>query len=257
MKKFNEIIIAQFNTWELTLHELLMSCFIVGVLMFIGYCISNTIERHVHNKQLIYRQAAQIDKNGEQFELALNTDIGNAFVEGNIKTIDTVKHPKLNGEWMSIDARYQKYTMHTRVVTYTTTDSKGRSKTHHRTETYWTWDLYKREHHTSNKLKFLGVELPISKFKFNNCQQSIIVDNGYHRRICFTMIPKTLFGTAFMTIRNKSIDGHAEFYNNTSIKPLYEYYTTSYAVTIFWIIWIILIIGGVILFFVSDNLWLH
>ena len=57
--------------------------------------------------------------------------------------------------------------MHTRVVHYTVTDSKGRSRTMSRTETYWTWDIYDSKHLKAKQVDFSGVIFPTTKFDLN------------------------------------------------------------------------------------------
>ena len=252
------IILIDFGTWELTLREAIFAFLIVGILTTIGYFFSSSIERNVHNKQLMYRQAAQIDKNEDEFKWALDTDIGYAFVEGHLETLDPVEHEHLNGKWLQINATFQKYQMHTRIVTYTTTDGKGHVRTHHRIETYWSWDTYDREKTSAQKVKFLGVELPLSKFDLSAVhRQEEIVKIGFHKRIVFNMIPTEMDGTIFTELKDKSISDNTEFLQNKDLKTAYEDQTTSHAIGIFWMIWIAVTIGCVFLFFYGENNWLE
>lgn len=108
-KSSNSIVLLDFGTWELTLREALFALLLVGVLATIGFFVSSAIVRNVHSKQLVYRQAAQIENSSGEFKLALDTDVGYAFVEGDMDAVDTVQHEDLDGKWMSIVAKHQKY----------------------------------------------------------------------------------------------------------------------------------------------------
>ena len=89
------------------------------------------------NEYQKYNTALQIDNNSEMFSYGMRTDIGNAFVHGDLKAVDTVTYPEIGGAYMYVEKIKEKYTMHTRTVTYTTGSGKTR-QTHTRTETYWT-----------------------------------------------------------------------------------------------------------------------
>ena len=64
--------------------------------MLIGSLISGYIKSYAHNKHLVYKQAMQIRNNPDEFKWAMATDVGHAFVEGQLKSVGTVTHPKLN-----------------------------------------------------------------------------------------------------------------------------------------------------------------
>lgn len=253
--KKKPIILFSFETWDLTLREIIFSIFIVGIMVTVGFFISSSIKHKINQNQLIYRQAAQIDNSVDQFKWALDTDIGHIFAEGDMETIDPVKHEKLKGEWLSIEAVYQKYTMHTRVITYTTTVN-GKSRTRTRTETYWSWDTYKRESIKAKKIKFLDVEFPVNKFNINNYGKSETVKIGHNRRIKFNMVNPKMHGTIFGKILNKTIDGKADFWSGCNLKSIYDNYVSDNTVTIFWIFWIPFTIAVLFFFFYAENKWL-
>lgn len=251
------IILFEGESWEFTLRELVFSFLIIGVLVVIGYLIADTIERHVHSSRLKYKQAMQIEKDAAQFAWAINTDVGDVFVEGSLKTINPVSHPKLDGKWMHIDAAYQKYQMHTRTVTYTTTVN-GKPRTRTRTETYWSWDTFKRESLSATNALFLGVNIPINKFDFcSTPSKKHIIKTEHHRRIVFNCIPTTFNGTLFTTINKKTITDKSPFYCWWNLKTTYDYYVESHAVVIFWIFWSLLIVLILVIYVIAENSWLE
>lgn len=248
------IVLFDFGTWEITLREALSAMSIVGIMATIGFFASGAIEKHVHDAQLKYRQALQIDKNADEFRWALDTDVGYAFVEGHLKTLDPVRHEKLDGSWLSIDAVFQKYQKHT--STYTTTDGKGHTYT--KTRTYWSWDSYDYWHRKASRVNFLSNEFSIAKFDFSSCRhKERIVDNGYHKRIVFSMLPPEMDGTVFSKLEQKTMSNNSLFMQGMDLKKAYADCVESYAILVFWIIWLLAIALAVWAFFYAENNWLE
>lgn len=104
-------------------------------MLLIGFTISGRISNYILDRNEKYNKAIKIESS-DLFEYGMRTNVGYAFVYGDLKAVDTVSYPEINGEYMYIEKIEEHYNMHTRTVT--TTDSKG--KTHTRTETYWSWD---------------------------------------------------------------------------------------------------------------------
>ena len=260
MTNFNDkktpIVLFSSIDWEITLREFLFSVFIFGIFMLIGFFISNYINSNVHNKNLVYRQAIQIKNNPDQFKWATETDVGHAFVEGNLKSIGSVTHEKLGLDVLEYCATYQHYNMHTRRVTRTRTDSKGRTRTYTTTETYWTWDTYKRDHKSVSNIVFSGVEFKRNKFNLNSFSRTKCVKNGYNDRIVYDYIPCELYGAFFGEIKNKTIEKTILLHDLT-VEELYKDFTTSYMNIIFWIIWIIFSILVTFVFYIHENHWLE
>lgn len=247
----------QIDNIEITVREVIFSVTIASVLFLIGFLASSAIEHNVNQRNLEYRQAAQI-ANTNEFALALKTDVGNAFVEGDFFAVDVVRHPKLRGEWASIRADHQKYTRHTRTVHYTVRDSEGRSHTRTRTEHYWTWDTYKVNSWRSKTVNFCGMDFAFDKFEYPwRCKYRTIVSDGWHRRIVFDCIPAQFHASAYTKLAGGTISNKTALNRDVPIPALYENYTRSCAVTIFWWIWGILMVAAVIAFVAIDNRWLE
>jgi hypothetical protein len=245
------------GNWEITLREFLFGFLIIGIMTTIGYFCSDMIGQSVHNSKLKYKQAIQIDGNPDEFKWALNTDVGNAFVYGKIKTLNPVSHEKLNGSWMRIGIRHQEYRMHTRRVPYTVVVG-GKPKTRYRTQIYWSWDTMKRETLQAKSVEFLGVEIPLCKFIFDELpSNTTIVSSGKGKRMVFDHTPVEVRGTTFTTIKDKEISHNSHFWVGKNLKSVYDNLTHSSATTCFWVFWIILTFGVVIVFFVVENSWLE
>lgn len=253
--RFSYELSSEFSP-RVTFREAVFSVFIVGVLVFFGFLIANAIEKSVHAKLLKYRQAVQIENNPEEFAYALKTDVGNAFVEGDFKTVDPISMEHLDGEYLFIERDVQKYQRHTRTVHYT--DSKGRSRT--RTEHYWSWDTVSSHSQIANRIIFSGVEFNAETFNYCTIPRTRTVFKcGWlsNTRYVFYTIPKDFHGTVFGELYGNYIFGKPEVMYNRDMSKTYRYYTTSHAVGIFWTFWIILIIAAVAGFYYIENSWLE
>lgn len=246
--------------WSLTAREVIFAFFLTGILSVIGWCIADTIERRVHSKKLMYKQAVQIESNADQLEWALSTDIGHAFIEGSLEAIDTVSHEHLAGKWLEIYAVHQRYTMHTRLKTYTVTDAKGKSHVRTKTETYWSWDTVDTECLRSKKVKFLGIEFLNSVFAYprSSFDKHEVVKTGINKRIVFDALSPSIVGSVFAELKDHTIaNGPVEFCRDAKLQDMYKSMTTSYALPIFWTSWIILMALALGAFFAIENDWLE
>lgn len=126
------------DDFEITKREVLASIAIIAMLLIVGLGISDKISDKIADKNEKYNKAIKIESK-ELFDYGMRTDVGNAFVYGELKAVDPVTYPEINGEYMYVEKVKERYTMHTRTVTYTTGSGKNRM-THTRTEHYWTWD---------------------------------------------------------------------------------------------------------------------
>lgn len=134
-------------------------------MLIIGIIISGNINDAVMEKQQEYATALQINNDKELFEYGMRTNIGNAFVYGELKAVDTVTFDEIGGEYSYIEKVKEKYTMHTRTVTKTKIVD-GKSKTYTETETYWTWDKIDSWSKHSEKITFLDVEFDYGLINF-------------------------------------------------------------------------------------------
>ena len=258
-KKNDRIVLYEDMDFEITLREVLFSLLILGVMSFFGFLVHSWIDKKVDDSTLKYRQAVAIES-PDEFRHAMDTDVGHAFVRGKLEAVTPVTSKLVDGEYLSIHVEHQKYQMHTRVVTYTTYDSKGRPHTHHRTETYWSWDTKWTSTTNSPKVVFCGSEFPYDKFNYGCARtEETIVGGGWlnnERDVVYTT-KDGFTGTMFGDLRNGSFEGSAMLVGR-GIEEYREHETKcAWPYVLFWLLWCILTIGGIVLFYIIDNEWLE
>lgn len=112
MKKWNGF---DFGDFEITKREILASISIIAVLLLIGFIISGEISDYQMDKNEKYNKAVKI-KEQDLFEYGMRTDIGNAFIYGDLEAVDTVTYPEIGGKYMYVQKVEEHYTRHTRKV---------------------------------------------------------------------------------------------------------------------------------------------
>ena len=238
--------------FEITKREVLASISIIAVLLLIGVLISGKIEESQTDKNAVYNKAIKIDSK-DLFEYGMRTNIGNAFVYGDLVAVDSVTYPEIGGSYMYVKKIKEKYTIHTRTVT--TRDSKGR--THTRTETYWTWDEVSREHIQCNEVSFCGVIFDSEKIEMPDTNYITTIKESSHVRYKYYGTEISHTGTIFTTLKDKTISDNTPFYENKNIEETVETLESDIGLWIFWPFWIVLTIGCVIGFYYIDNEWLE
>ena len=251
------IILFEGQGWDLTLRELVFSVLIVGVMVLVGFFVSEVIERKVNDSNLRYNQAVALLTNDE-FKHALDTDVGYVFGNGRLVADSPVKNEHLEGEYLSVYVEHQQYRKHTRRVAYTVTDSKGRTHTRYRTETYWSWDTMSRSSSHSPTVTYCGVKFPYNKFGYDWMgSDTTRHSTGYHARDVVTVVPKTFIASVFGEAKSKTLVGNGLPLSPMSIEKYRKYLTTSHALSLFWIIWGIVIVFALVGFYVVENDWLE
>ena len=96
MRKWSKIIYSG-NGWDMTVRELMFSIVIILIMLMGGFFISEKIASHNDEQNQEYYQAMQIDGNAELFQYGMRTDVGNAFVKGNLVAVDPVTDPGIGG----------------------------------------------------------------------------------------------------------------------------------------------------------------
>lgn len=242
---------------EITIREIIVSIAIVAIMLLFGFMISDNINDARLDKLQEYNTALKIpDNNTELFQYALDTDVGNAFVEGKLKFLDPVSIEDLEGQYSYISRELEKYTKHTRTVTETYTVN-GETKTRTRTETYWTWDHVKTDRWESKQINFNGVDFPIDKIEIPGTRYHSTVSCGYHLRYVYRVRDIEWQGALYAKIKDHTFENMADFRADTDIEQMLEYYTVFDGRWLFWPFWIILTGGLVCGFYYIDNKWLE
>lgn len=248
MKKHNSF---DFSNFEITYREILASISIIAVMLLIGFVISGKISQIQDDKNAKYNKAVKIEST-DLFRYGMDTNVGNAFVYGELKAVDTVTYPEIGGEYIYVEKIEEHYNRHTR--TYTTTDGKGHTKIH--TEVYWSWDYAGSEDIQCKEVSFCGIVFDSNKIKLPSADYiKTIKESGYVRHKYYgTNIEYK--GTIFTELKDKTISDSTPFYE-MSIKETKDKLERNIGVVTFWIIWIIVMVLAVFGFYYIDNEWLE
>lgn len=156
-----ESVLLDFGDFEITKRELLASISIIAIMLLVGFLIGGRVSDYQMDQNEKYNKAVKIETQ-DLFEYGMRTNIGNAFVYGDLLAVDTVTYPEIGGGYIYIEKVKERYTMHTRQVSHTRTVN-GKTETYYTTETYWTWDRVGTEDRICNEISFLGVVFDTEK----------------------------------------------------------------------------------------------
>lgn len=236
-----------FGNFEITRREILASVSIIAVMLLIGVLISGKISEHQMDQNEIYNKAVKIEST-DLFQYGMDTNVGNAFVHGDLVAVDTVTYPEIGGEYMYVEKVKEEYTRHTRTV--------RSGKTYH-TQVYYTWDRVGSEDLRCKKIYFCGVAFNSNKFNIPDANYIDTIKESSHIRYKYYGTRTKFTGTIFAELRDKTISDNTIFYNGKNIEKTVECLESNGGVIIFWVFWIILICGCVFVFYYVDNKWLE
>ncbi|WP_346961365.1 hypothetical protein [Clostridium sp.] len=241
---------------KITKREIIASISIIAIMLIIGVMISQRITQNHVDKMSEYNKALHINKQ-DVFEYAMNTNIGNSLVYGDIKSIDTVSYSsEVDGEYSFIEKVKERYTMHTRTVTKTRTVN-GKVQTYTDTETYWTWDEIGREEKKCSGFILLGNEFGYSQIlNPESFRQHIDTKKeSSNIRYVYNGSPTEFKGTVYCNLKKGSLS-KIGFYNKMNIEQVLKELDKDTWNIVFWIMWILLTIAIVIGFYYLENRWL-
>lgn len=244
-----------YNDFEITKREVIASISIIAIMLLIGVLISTKISERQMDKNEMYNKAIKIE-DSDMFEYGMRTNVGNAFVYGDLEAVDTVTYPEIGGEYMYVEKVEEHYNMHTRQVAHTRTVN-GKTQTYYTTETYWSWDWAGSEDIKCKEVSFLGVTFTSNKIDLPSTSYIDTINESSHVRFKYYGIDTKYTGTIFADLRDNTIPDNTQFYNNKTIDETVDSLTSSIGTVVFWILWIILIIAVVFGFYYIDNRWLE
>ena len=244
-----------FGDFEITKREILASISIIAVMILFGILISSKISEHQMDKNEIYNKAVKIESQ-EMFQYGMDTNVGNAFVYGDLKAVDTVTYPEIGGEYMYVEKVKERYTKHTRRVAHTRTVN-GKSQTYYITETYWTWDRVSSEDKKCKEISFCGITFKSNKFDIPGTDYIDTIKESSHIRYKYYGTGTKFTATIFTELKDKTISDNTNFYNNMNIEETVERLESGSGEIVFWILWIILMVVCIFGFYYLDNKWLE
>lgn len=240
-----------FGDFEITRREILASISIIAILLLIGVLISSKISDYQLEQNDKYNKAVKI-QDTELFQYGMDTNIGDAFVYGDLKSVDTVTYPEIGGKYMYVKRVKEKYTKHTRRVAH-----KSGKRTYYTTETYWTWDYAGEESKTCKQINFCGITFKSNKVHLPDADYIDTIKESHYTRYVYYGTKQKYSGTIFTVLKDNTISNKTEFYNDKNIEQTVDYLESNFTIVLFWIVWI-LIIGAVVFgFYYLDNEWLE
>lgn len=245
-----------YNEPKTTKREILFSIIIISVLLIIGFFISGNIRDNLNKKYQEYNTAIEIENDSDLFQYGMKTDIGNAFVYGDLIAVDTVTYPEIGGAYMYVEKIKEKYTKHTRQVAHTRTVN-GKSQTYYTTETYWTWDEVDSENLICKQISFCGITFSSNKFNIPSTNYIDTLKESSHVRYKYYGTKTKYTGTIYTKLENNTITDKTKLYNNLTIEETKDNLKSGLQLILFWVFWIILIIICIIGFYYIDNRWLE
>ena len=154
---------------KITKREILFSVVIVIVLLCVGFLISNNIDSALLDSFQDYDNALKIDNDKEMFEYGMRTSVGKAFIYGEVKAIDTVSYPDIDGDYSFIRKDTERYTKHYRTVTKTRKNSKGETERYTEEEEYYITYKINKKDLTAFLYLLVFVETCFELFSKMNC----------------------------------------------------------------------------------------
>ena len=242
--------------FEITVREIIASISIIAIMLLFGVLIHGKISEHQMDKNEIYNKAVKIESK-DLFQYGMDTNVGNAFVYGELKAVDTVTYPEIGGEYMSVKKETEEYTRHTRTV-YEYDDEGNITGSHE--EVYYTWDNIRNESLSCKKVTFLDIEFNYGQIysPHRNYIKTVYDKWDSDIRYLYYGSGTSYTGTIFTSLKDKTISKDTKFYNDMTIEEATEYLESGIGgLIVFWFFWIILIVGCVIGFYYLDNKWLE
>ena len=225
-------------------------------MLLIGIVIHGSINDELMLEYQKYNTALQIENDSDLFAYGMKTNIGNAFVYGDLKAVDTVTYSEIEGEYLYVERVKEKYTKHTRTVTKTKTVN-GKTQTYTETEEYWTWDRVGSESKKCKEISFCGVVFDSSKIDLPSAEYIDTVKETSHIRYKYYGTDTEFTGTIFTKLKDNTISDNTNFYNNNTIEETMKIFKSNWQLILFWIVWILFTSGLVMGFYYVDNRWLE
>lgn len=232
---------------EITKREIIASIAIIAVMFTIGFIISGKITEHQIEKNAEYQKAIHIEDR-DLFEYGMRTSVGNAFVYGDMRAVDTVTYEEIGGEYLYVKKVKEKYTRHTRRV--------KSGKTYH-TQVYYTWDRVGSEDKKCDKINFCGIDFKSKKIEFPSADYIDTIKESSHIRYKYYGVPTYHNGTIYTQLADGTISDDSRFFEDYTIDEALENCTSDAGNVIFWVLWVILICGCVYGFYYAENRWLE
>ena len=249
---------------EITKREVLTSVSIVAVMLLIGFLISGKIQNSIMDNNERYNKAVKIEDE-ELFRYGMNTNVGDAFVYGDLEAVDTVTYPEIGGEYMYVKKVEERYERHEEEVTKTDSDDNEYTEP----EVYYEWETENVESLHAKEIEFCGstfsynkIDLPSSKYIKTIPGDKVYSWKSGERvkvRFVYYGVSTKYKGSIFANLKDGTIPDGTSFYKDYTLEDIVKRFETDGTVflILFWIFWIGLIGAVVYEFYYLDNEWLE
>lgn len=247
---------------EITKREIIASIIIISFMLIIGFIISDKISDYQNGKNAEYQKAIHITDT-EMFQYGMQTNVGSAFVYGDLEAVDIVTYEEIGGEYIYVEKVEERYERHERTITEKDSDGKE----HKKKEIYYEWETEDIESKQADEIKFCGVVFPYGKIQLPGTEYIDTLkgdkvwswESGEHVKVRYKYygVLTAYTGTIYTGLRNDTITDNSSFYNGLTIDEALEECTSNIGSIIFWIVWIIITVVLVIVFYYLDNNWLE
>lgn len=224
-------------------------------MLILGIIISDKINDNLMNSYQEYNTALHIEDDVDLFQYGMRTNIGRAFVHGELVAVDPVSYPGVGELYGSMTKTTEQYTMHTRTVTKERTIN-GKTETYTETEIYWSWDAIDEDTIHASTISYLGVEFPYGTINYFPEHYVTTIDRSSSLRDVYYGSDTSYVGTLYANLSDNTIS-NTSFYCNRSIDETIEQLETKWQLILFWVLWIIFIGVATFGFYYIDNRWLE
>lgn len=247
---------------KITKREIIVSIAIAAVMLIIGFIISGKITDIQNDKNVEFQKAVHIT-DSELFQYGMETNVGNAFVYGEIHPVDIVTFEEIGGEYLYVEKVKERYEKHEKEVTKKDKDGKE----HKVKEEYYEWDTESRESKHVEEISFCGIVFPYRKISLPGDKYIDTIHgdrewswkSGEFVKVRFEYygVDTNYTGTIYTRLAENTISDNSPFYKDCMIEQALERCTSNGGNVIFWIAWILFTGACVYGFCYLDNKWLE
>ena len=247
---------------RITKREILFSVIILSLGFSLGILLFRPIYNSLTTGALKTIEKVQVKKDTSEFDYISRTDVGDFLAEGELSAIDPVSLD-IPGKYLEILKKTEKYTAHIR--TYTVTDGKGHTSV--RTRTEYTWDEIEKERKVTDSIRFLGKRFSLQDISFRHSVEKDTIIYKKERmfgacvgdiRYVYYTYPESVSGVMSGTVEEREFLGLG-FTRGQEIDKIISRAERKIKSTpwIYWILWTLMVLGGIIGFVYLENDWLE
>ena len=193
----------------------------------------------------------------------MSTNVGNAFVYGDMKAVDTVTYDEIGGEYLYVEKIEERYERHEEEVEVEDEDGKK----HKKKKVTYEWETESRESKHVKEISFCGIVFDYGKINLPSDEYIDTISGGkvyswksgerVKVRFKYYGVSTEHTGTIYTNLADNTISDNSRFFEDCTIDEALERCTSGVGNVIFWVAWIALICVCVYGFYYADNRWLE